>query len=231
MKKILFNDKYGLTRAVLEGRKTQTRRIAYCGEIKNVRFGYGLEGKEEDKCFLLDGWMQVAESRYSVGELVAVAQCYSKIMDYYHSLGKVSERKVSEQELIFWNAMRIMESTGDDSAMRGDDNKMFVKADLMPHHIKMTNIRIERLQDISDDDCFKEGVYHDSADGAGLNWISCKDMKAQNELLRHEWHGKKGLWFWDTPQKAYAALIDRISGKGTWEKNPWVFVYDFELVD
>lgn len=29
MKKIMFNDKYGLTQAVLEGRKTQTRRIAY----------------------------------------------------------------------------------------------------------------------------------------------------------------------------------------------------------
>ncbi len=27
MKKIMFNDKYGLTQAVLEGRKTQTRRI------------------------------------------------------------------------------------------------------------------------------------------------------------------------------------------------------------
>lgn len=31
-------------------------------------------------------------------------------------------------------------------------------------------------------------------------------------------------------QEAYAALIDKISGKGTWEGNPWVFVYDFELV-
>lgn len=27
MKKIMFNDRYGLTQAVLEGRKTQTRRI------------------------------------------------------------------------------------------------------------------------------------------------------------------------------------------------------------
>lgn len=33
-----------------------------------------------------------------------------------------------------------------------------------------------------------------------------------------------------TPRKAYAALIDKISGKGTWERNPWVFVYNFKLV-
>lgn len=29
MKKIMFNDRYGLTQAVLEGRKTQTRRICF----------------------------------------------------------------------------------------------------------------------------------------------------------------------------------------------------------
>lgn len=34
-----------------------------------------------------------------------------------------------------------------------------------------------------------------------------------------------------TPREVYANLIDRISGKGTWESNPYVFVYDFELID
>lgn len=33
-----------------------------------------------------------------------------------------------------------------------------------------------------------------------------------------------------TPHEAYAILIDRISGKGTWDSNPWVFVYEFEIV-
>lgn len=35
---------------------------------------------------------------------------------------------------------------------------------------------------------------------------------------------------YDTPQQAYADLIDKISGKLTWERNPYVCVYDFELV-
>lgn len=35
----------------------------------------------------------------------------------------------------------------------------------------------------------------------------------------------------DTPREAFASLIDRVSGKGTWDRNPFVFVYDFELVD
>lgn len=45
MKKIMFNDKYGLTKAVLEGRKTQTRRIGYQGTFKRYcNCGFCLEG-------------------------------------------------------------------------------------------------------------------------------------------------------------------------------------------
>lgn len=31
-------------------------------------------------------------------------------------------------------------------------------------------------------------------------------------------------------KKAFAALIDKIGGKGTWQSNPYVFVYDFKLI-
>ena len=92
---------------------------------------------------------------------------------------------------------------------------MFVRADLMPHHIRITNIRVERLQDISEEDCLKEGIWRD--DNVGLEgttyWYHC----LANSSFR-------------TAKEAYAALIDKISGKDTWESNPWVFVYDFELV-
>lgn len=33
-----------------------------------------------------------------------------------------------------------------------------------------------------------------------------------------------------TPREAFAALIDKVSGRGTWESNPYVVVYGFELV-
>ena len=91
----------------------------------------------------------------------------------------------------------------------------FVKADLMPHHIRITNIRVERLQDISEADCLKEGIWCD--DNVGL------------EGTTYWYHGLANSSF-RTAKEAYAALIDKISGKGTWEGNPWVFVYDFELI-
>jgi hypothetical protein len=33
------------------------------------------------------------------------------------------------------------------------------------------------------------------------------------------------------PKEAFSFLIDKVSGNGTWESNPWVFVYTFELID
>lgn len=35
---------------------------------------------------------------------------------------------------------------------------------------------------------------------------------------------------YDTPLEAFSSLIDCVSGKGTWERNPFVLVYEFKLV-
>lgn len=77
----------------------------------------------------------------------------------------------------------------------------------------------ERLQDISDEDCIKEGV------------IESVVMGTNGSLSEYFVEGQKHICYGKTPREAYAVLIDRISGKGTWDKNPYVFVYDFELVD
>lgn len=76
----------------------------------------------------------------------------------------------------------------------------------------------ERLQDISDEDCFHEGIYASNSHeiGYGIPWV-------------YEFANSKMAYY--TPREAYAALIDRISCKGTWDSNPYVFVYEFELVD
>ena len=93
---------------------------------------------------------------------------------------------------------------------------MFVRADLMPHQIRITNVRIQRLQDISDEDCLKEGLEWDGV--ASQYYVNYKKDIGNKTFL-----GK-------TPQEAFAHLIDNVSGKGTWESNPYVWVYDFELI-
>lgn len=195
MKKIMFNDKYGLTQAVLVGRKTQTRRIVYMpnGFITFDDEDFKLKKLDNGQALLTLCNNSFKTARYKIGEEVAIAQKYADLAydgEFFRLLGKVIFEK-------------------------GCHNKMFVKADLMPHCIRITNIRVERLQDISEDDCLKEGIWRD--DNVGL------------EGTTYWYHGLANSSF-RTPQQAYASLIDRISGKGTWESNPYVFVYDFELV-
>ena len=81
--------------------------------------------------------------------------------------------------------------------------------------IRITNVRVERLQDISDEDCLREGVIEDCP---GVQYSFPTEI------------GYCGQYPFETPREAFAALIDRLSGKGTWKSNPWVFVYEFELV-
>ena len=195
MKKIMFNDRYGLTQAVLEGRKTQTRRIAYNGEVPNLVEGYGYEGHICGSAAIFNGEDMIAKSRYNVYDVVAVAQSYQDVLGITH----VEDLQLRDALI----------------RSKGYTNKMFVRANLMPHCIHITNIRIERLQDISEDDCLAEGIWE--AHNVGLEGVTYWYTNLANSPYR-------------TAKKAYAALIDKISGKGTWASNPYVFVYEFELV-
>jgi hypothetical protein len=196
MKKIMFNDRCGLTQAVLEGRKTQTRRIAYMpnGFIIFDDKDFQLKKLDNGQALLTLCNNEFETAHYKIGEEVAIAQRYSDIADTHG------------QEL---------------AQLPGWNNKMFVKADLMPHRIRITNIRVERLQDISEEDCMEEGIVRFGKEYVRFKKEYC--YTCQNYAMTD-------FYSFSTPREAYAALIDKISGKGTWENNPWVFVYDFELV-
>lgn len=193
MKKIMFNNRYGLTQAVLEGRKTQTRRIAYIGSLPRLDFGICVKPKNFGRATFSYGGVNISHSRYCIGEEVAVAQAYSEF---------VSEAGFNEAEI---NKLRIS---------KGWTNKMFVKADLMPHRIRITDIRAERLQDISEEDCLAEGIVDFESRINKAHFYSITDESAT----------------YGTAKKPYSLLIDKIAGKGTWKRNPYVFVYEFELI-
>lgn len=200
MKKIMFNDQYGLTQAVREGRKTQTRRIAYQEPFKYYcNCGFYMEGKDKGKLAINDGNEIVAKSKYKLGEEVAIAQRYIDMVqnDEFYRLCGI-------------HGMPLEYIGGE----KGCDNKMFVKADLMPHRIRITNIRIERLRDISEEDSLAEGIVDFESKINKAHFYSITDKSAT----------------YGTAKKAYSKLIDKISGKGTWDRNHLVFVYDFKLV-
>lgn len=186
MKKIMFNDRYGLTKAVLEGRKTMTRRLVTgvnLGHIKN-----GFPG------------MAVVAARYKVGEVVAVAQSL-RDMGYDPS-------KKDWGRGIIWSLDYTPQWT----------NKMFVSASECIHQIRITGVWVEQLQDISDQDCYKEGIYKKTLCPPGdIDYFYHSEPRSKYEV-------------YPSAREAFAGLIDKVSGEGTWQSNPWVFVYEFELV-
>lgn len=209
MKKIMFNDKFGLTQAVLDGRKTMTRRIVseklldkwtdYDDFCNSVSVGNTPTTRQyyDEKEFFIDN------SSYKVGEIIAIAQSYK---DSGYSPDSLDRHP---KDLSVRGLMK-------DSA--GWNNKMFVKSYACKHHIKITNVKVERLQDISDEDCLKEGIIHAYTDNNGIKRY-------------HTPHTKRGYLSTDVAQQAFAFLIDKVSGKGTWESNPFVFAYEFVLFD
>ena len=193
MKKIMFNDQYGLTEAVVDGRKTQTRRIAYEKPFKYYcNCGFCTEGKDKGKLFINDGNEIVAKSTYKIGEVVAIAQRY---------------KDIPFNKEIFKGAGLSIEWV----------NKMFVKSSLMPHKIMITKIRCERLQDISTDDCMKEGIFCSHIEGVH----DAYSYDATND-------SKRKKWWYQTPIEAYKMLSCKLHLH--WGSNPLVFVYDFVLV-
>lgn len=226
MQKIMFNDRYGLTDAVIEGRQIMTRRLINpmpkdCATAhKNC---WGADWSDEPMSLVVDrdtGGIYCKycgngvrlhdggyhyKTKYKVGEVVAVAQNYFSTYD-----------ESKWENGIWYNEFA---DGSDIKNHAGWLNKMLVKAEYMPHQIRITGIRCERLQDISDEDCMKEGV---------VDVTYFKIQGRPYQLFALPEHENEETF--NTPRQAFAALIDKVSGRGTWKSNPWVVVYEFELL-
>lgn len=218
MKKIMFSDEFMLTQAVLEGRKTQTRRLIKCRKTFKGEWvaGFNIHIRPSDKKVVGLPCMYDADERefdggeilpkYKIGEVVAVAQSYT-------DCGNLPDYKLDE------DGYPIMPKRS------GFFNKMFVRADLMPHQIRITDVRVEKLQDISGNDCLKEGVVvNEPKIKGGINmYYPCEYLRSC---------AKEVGWgrVFHTPREAFAHLINKVSRKDVWQENPYVFVYDFELI-
>lgn len=207
MQKIMFNDRYCLTQAVLDGRKTMTRRgdginpvltDVYDNSVERFNRGH-IDHIELIGC--KRAWAY--KPRYKVGDIVAVAQSYKT----FPSIIKSPELG----GLISLTTGTLLQDE------KGWSNKLFARADLMPNQIRITAVRAERLQDITDEECIKEGVHKFTPN-------------FPEDFPVHPTYFTVRKIMENTPRKAFASLIDKVSGKGTWNRNPWVWVYEFELV-
>lgn len=201
MKTIMFNDEpYALTDSVIAGIKTKTRRTVPQSHLDAYD---NYKSSSNNPMTLEDFLIKRGYARYTKGEVVAIAQRYKDIglsPSYVHAKKDHSKKVVSSVpigELPGWN------------------NKMFVAADFMPHHIRITDVRVERLQTISDDDIRAEGVIELVR---GVSYTT----NPKNKAAFLEARNLRG---------AFIRLIDGVSKKAVFRKNPYVYVFSFEVID
>lgn len=256
MKPILFSTP--MVQAILDGRKTMTRRVVkennkmeqitldrlcgICGFFDQETMNYGcthkecgetvedINGKEHGRCFSWscpfgqewgyesdcessfdgDTYMNIPIPSYQVGDVLWVRETwtYGRVVVESDEYGKSEfwleqTQKEEDEKCIFYKADM-------DEAIREGISfedvfwkpSIFMPKEACRIFLRVTNVRVERLQDMPHDDVYAEGFPDDFYKKGGKNF-------------RH--------WFVD--------LWNSINGKGAWEANPFVFVYEFQRVE
>ena len=204
MQKIMFNDKCFLTDLTLEGIKRKTRRPI---KVKNIIV------RDCDPIF------NPADAYYKdhSGYYLLIDGDTGKVIRPRYKVGEIVAVAQSYYKAGIDPGMILGDgSNGFIFNEKGWENKMYVRPDLMPHQIKITGVCAEKLQDISDEDCLAEGIQFDG--------------KAQSFYCGFNTSTGSKIWLGRNPRESFAALLDLTSGKGTWQSNPFVFVYEYKLI-
>lgn len=85
--------------------------------------------------------------------------------------------------------------------------------------LTVTEVRVQRLQDISEADAWAEGCIQGDADDVGGFFPA--------EEPHHSGIGYQG---WDCARDWYADLWESLHGDGAWDANPWVAAVSFTVV-
>lgn len=226
MKGICFTEP--LFHKVAKGEKTQTRRMItpqpsgdFAGMINYTKSKL-LKQRFDFSCG------KSIDPKYMVGEIVYLKEPYAETCDEYGSpliayrfdnTALYLVRKDENGDYYQLNTIKKPVTTNwtiNNFPACGEwKNKLFMPEWAARYLIEITAVRAERLQDISAGDCMKEGV------------ISRVAAVYPYELI---YQIPESPNYYATARQTYASLINNISGKGTWERNPFVWVYDFKLI-
>lgn len=202
MKSIIFNTE--MVKAILDGRKTQTRRVTFHQDKESMEYLLRVQKNKPNK---------VINGQYNKVDVLYVREtwCYGSVVgedDEYGSSESWLEQLQSDidNEKVFYKAdMEDAEKEGisfDEVAWKPSIHMPKKYARIF---LKVTNVRVERLQDISNIDIKNEGLP--------------LEYKGVGNCLKK---GGSDWWinFWNSTAKdGYK-----------WEDNPYVFVYEFERI-
>jgi hypothetical protein len=193
---ILFNGE--MVKAILEGRKTMTRRVNSIGEyyISDKKCPYGVVG---DRLWLRETWYyeeHMHDSTEGIPDLPG---------------GLYSHRLVYKADCTDYP---VNVGVG----RQGWRPSIFMPRWASRITLEITDIKVERLQDITEEDAAKEGINQHPYEYADSTYYDERPEIA-------------GL---EANIAAFAGLWDSINGRKpgkAWNDNPWVWVVEFRRVE
>lgn len=268
MKPILFSTP--MVQAILDGRKTQTRRIAKnffyknmeeCGKLDDSYIFKGIQGfKTPCALFFSESLIKSAWAKvpYQIGDILYVKETYKfgtyKVVDdvayvaidyiagpkqktpWVKMQGDIGKILVQCDEDIIKS--KIINQLTNKPVLDGEayyckwevgESPYRVRPSIfMPQayariFLKVINVRVERLQDISEEDAIAEGIEQVGGEASLSPWRNYLKGK-KGEMLQH----------CSSPKRSYQTLWDSINKKEPekqWQANPYVFIYEFERIE
>lgn len=212
-----------MVQAILEGRKSQTRRIVKIPYAEHVHSFRSDHNDENERWIGMDGNVQIspwAKCPYGQpGDVLYVRESHYR----YGHWNKNGTTKTGKQKWKFIPATNLPSCRFmDDPPNEIEKNSyrkigwykrpgIFLPKELSRIHLKVENVRVERLQDISEDDARSEGVKYDIE--SGYYFIGDEIME-------------------QTATDCFIKLWDKINGtRAPWESNPWVWVVEFSRIE
>jgi hypothetical protein len=211
-----------MVQALRNGTKTCTRRTQGLEEVNdeeglgfnNIQLCYYIEIDTGKKIYswqigntFLNKWIEVYP-KANVGDVIWVRETF------------FDTTNVPQAELFRGVGKYIYKADNANIGFNKWKPSLFMPKKACRMWLEVTGVRVEKLQDISEEDAENEGIYDmfHGKDIAGNAYFNYMD--------------KKGGWdsVADNAVHSFSTLWESINGKGSWDANPFVWVYDFKVM-
>ena len=206
IKPILFSTE--MVQAILEGRKTQTRRIikpqpkegiiTTAFDFKKGFYASKIKIEENPDRFEIT---KLFKPKYQTGDILWVRESFAK-------------------PPIYAFGVKYIYKAGFNESICGWKPSIHMPKEAARIFLEVTNVRVERLKDISEEDAIAEGI-----DKKGDLYFNYFESKLLGKGLPKEYFYK------EISKVSFMSLWSKINGIDSWKANPWVWVYEFKVVE
>jgi len=202
---MLFNT--AMVKSIIIGAKTKTRRLVSTDLFGcDIKYNVELADNNSSVHFRFNNNSEYSAgfvSRYRIGTIIWIRETWQET---YNS-------KLAKWEPIY---------KADDKTYIDEDGILKWKPSIhMPRKyarifLKVANIRVERLRDITDTDSIAEGI-------ETVHNRYCYKNYESKRKSKHD--------FFLSPINSFGSLWKSVYGNESWDSNAWVWVYDFEKIE